>query len=112
MFSPVEDEDVRRAAATCTFFLVLKAVKEEVGAKASAVLVVVAATTANARTERARRSRIILDVLALGWILCEAGGRGWGMADLAQSIMLEKQGGRSTDDDASTSSPRVHFSVQ
>lgn len=62
MFSPVEDEDVRRAA-TCTLLLVLKAVKEEVGAKASTVLVVVAATTANARTGRARRSRIILDAL-------------------------------------------------
>ena len=62
MFSPVEDEDVRRAA-TCILLFVRKAVKEEVGAKASAVLVVVAATTASARTERARRSRIILDPL-------------------------------------------------
>lgn len=62
MFNPVEDEDVRRAA-TCTLLLVRKAVKEEVGAKASAVLVVVAATTASARAERARRSRIMADAL-------------------------------------------------
>ena len=82
MLSPVEDEDedVRRAA--CTLFLVLKAVNEEVGAKASAVLVVVAATTASARTERARRSRIMAGALvrSLGWILREAAGgrRGYG----------------------------------
>jgi hypothetical protein len=57
MLSPVEEEDVR-----CTStFLALKAVKEEVGAKASVVLVVVAATTASVRTERARRSRIMAD---------------------------------------------------
>lgn len=60
MLSPVdddEDEDVR-AAVTCTF-LVLKAVKEEEGANASVVQVVVAATTASVRAVRARRSKIM-----------------------------------------------------
>lgn len=99
MFNPVEDEDVRRAA-TCTSLLVRKAVKEEVGAKASAVLVVVAATTASATTERARRSRIMADAL-VGVdtaILRQSRWAGVWNSQFSAIDTLELQICRSTDD--------------